>query len=144
MINSLLKESKIDKVLVATAAGTSDTLTGDILYLANCDSVTGIAILGDVDNTAVVTLKAYTGDASNLSDGAYETVTATVTATTTSADDKLLVLDVIKPGKRYCRFDLVRATANAVVDGIIAIRYNYKAIPTTQGSDVVDSDISVN
>ena len=144
MIESILKATKIDKVLVATAAGTSDTLTGDILDLQNCDSVMGVAILGDVTNTAVVTLKAYTGDNSALSDGAYETVTATVTATETTADNKLLVLDVVKPGKRYCRFDLVRATANAVVDGIIGLRYNYKAVPTTQGTDVVDSDINVN
>lgn len=144
MIESLLKASKIDKCLIATAAGTDDTLEGDILDLQNCDSVIGIAILGDVANTAVVTLKAYTGDNSALSDGAYETVTATVTATATSADDKLLLLDVVKPGKRYCRFDLVRATANAVVDGIIGLRYNFRSIPTTQPSDVVDSDISVN
>ena len=141
---SLLKESKIDKVLIATVAGTTDTLAGDILDLQNCDSVTGIAILGDVTINAVVTLKAYTGDEPALGDGAYETVTATVTATATSADDKLLVLDVIKPGKRYVRFDLVRATANAVVDGIIGIRYNFRTIPTTQGTDVVGSGTSIN
>jgi hypothetical protein len=144
MIQSLLKESKVDKVLIATVAGTADTLNSDILDLQNCDSVMGIAILGDVTNTAVVTLKAYTGDNSALSDGAYETVTATVTADATSADNKLLILDIVKPGKRYCRFDLVRATANAVVDGIVAVRYNYRAIPTTQPSDVVNSNISVN
>jgi len=144
MLESLLNAAVFDKVLVATAAGTADTLAGDILDLQNCDSVTGIAILGDVTATSVVTLKAFTGNEAALGDGAYETVTATVTATATSADNKLLVLDVVKSGKRYCRFDLVRATANAVVDGIIGIRYNYRAIPTTQGADVVDSDISVN
>jgi len=144
MIKSLLQASKFDKVLVATVAGTNDTLSGDILDLADCDSVCGIAILGDVTATSVVTLKAYTGNEAALGDGTYETVTATVTATDTNADDKLLVLDVIKPGKRYCRFDLVRATANAVVDGVIAARYNFRVIPTTQGTDVVDSDISVN
>ena len=145
MIQSLLQACKTDKVLVATAAGTGDILTGDILDLVDCDSVRGIAILGDVDVNAVVTLKAYTGDEAALGDGVYETVTATVTATAISADNKLLILDVIKPGKRYCRFDLVRAgAANAVVDGIIADRYNYRSIPVTQPSDVVDSDISVN
>lgn len=144
MIQSILKESKFDKVLIATAAGTDDTLSGDILDLQNCDSVVGVAILGDVTTTSVVTLKAYTGDESDLSDGAYETVTATVTADATSADNKLLVLDVIRPGKRYCRFDVVRATANAIVDGVVGIRYNYRNIPTTQPEDVVDSDISVN
>ena len=144
MIESVLKASKIDKVLIATADGTDDSLSGDILDLQDCDSVTGIAILGDVTTTAVVTLKAYTGDEAALGDGAYETVTATVTADATSADNKLLALDVIKPGKRYCRFDLVRATANAVVDGVIGLRYNFRTIPTTQGTDVVDSDINVN
>lgn len=144
LVQSLLKASKVDKVLVATAAGTADTLNGDILDLQDCDSVMGIAVLGDVTATAVVTLKAYTGDNSALADGAYETVTATVTATATSADDKLLILDVVKPGKRYCRFDLVRATANAVVDGIIGIRYNFRNVPTTQPSDVVNSNINVN
>ena len=144
MIESLLKCSKVDKVLVATVAGTADTLNGDILDLANDDSVLLIAILGDVTTTAVLTLKAYCGDAPALGDGAYKTATATVTADATSADNKLLVLDVIKPGKRYVRADLVRATANAVIDGIIAIRYNARNIPTTQPADVVDSDIQIN
>jgi hypothetical protein len=144
MIQSLLKESKFDKVLVATSAGTDDTLNGDILDLQDCDSVIGIAILGDVTVNSVVTLKAYTGNEAALGDGAYESVTATVTATATSADNKLLVLDIVKPGKRYCRFDLVRATANAVVDGIVGIRYNYRSIPTTQPTDVVNSNVNVN
>lgn len=141
---SLLKESKLDKVLVATVAGFGDTLTGDILDMQDCDSVVGVAILGDVTATSVVTLKAYTGDEAALGDGAYETATATVTADATSADNKLLVLDVVKCGKRYVRFDVVRATANAVVDGVIAARYNFRTIPTTQPADVVDSDISIN
>ena len=144
MILSLLQEAKFDKVLVATVAGDTDTLTGDIVDLQDCDSVLGIAILGDVASTAVVTLKAYTGDVATLTDGAYEAVTATVTATATSADNKLLVLDIVKPGKRYVRFDVVRATANAVVDGVIAARYNFRVAPTTQPADVVNSNTSGN
>lgn len=144
MINSILKNGMFDKVLVATAAGTADTLTGDILDMQGYDSVVLVAILGDVTATSVLTLKAFCGDAPALGDGAYKTATATVTADATSADNKLLVLDVIRPGKRYVRADLVRATANAVVDGIIAYRYNARNAPTTQPSDVVHSNISVN
>lgn len=144
MIESILKAGAFDKVLVATAAGTADTLNGDILDLQGFDSVCLIAILGDCANTAVGTLKAYCGDAAALGDGAYKTATATVTADATSADNKLLVLDVVKPGKRYVRADLVRATANLVVDGIIAIRYNAISVPVTQPADVVHSNISVN
>lgn len=143
MIESLLKNGVIDRVLAAQGASTSDTLTGDILDLQNCDSVLGIAILGDVASTAVVSLKAYTGDEAALGDGAYETLYATVTATATSADNKLLLLDIVKSGKRYCRFDVVRATANAVIDGVVAIRYNNRVLPTTQGADVVHSALNV-
>lgn len=143
MIESILKAALIDRVMTAQTASTNDTLSGDILDLQNCDSAIGICELGDVTNGAVVSLKAYTGDNSALTDGAYETVYATVTATATSADNKLLVLDVVKPGKRYCRFDVVRATANAVVDGVVALRYNNRVIPVTQGTDVIDSEINV-
>lgn len=144
MIESLLKNSAFDKVLGNTAAGTGDTLNGDILDLAGFDSVCFVAVTGDVVNTAVGTLKAYCGDASNVSDGAYATATATFTATASSADDKLVILDVIRPGKRYIRADFVRATANIPVESIIGIRYNAKTNPTTQPSDVVAVGLSVN
>src|SRR5574343_611969 len=140
---SLLKEGKFDKCLVATVAGTGDTLNGDILDMQGFDSVCFIAILGDVANTSVITLKAMSGSAANLAGGAYKTAIATVTATATSGDDKLLVLDVVKTNERYIRPDLVRATANAVVDSIIAIRYNADNVPVTQGSDVVHNNIQV-
>ncbi len=143
MIESLLKNSKVDRVKVAVVAGQT-TVESDIIDLQDCDSVLGIVALGDVTDTAVLTLKAFTGDESDLSDGAYEDVTVAFTADASSADNKLMMLDVVKPGKRYCRFDLLRATANAVVDGIFAMSYNYRLKPVTQPSDVVGSDINVN
>lgn len=144
MERSLLNGCKFDKLINYTAAGTADTLNGDILDLQGFDSVVLIAALGDVTNTAVATLKAYCGDNSALSDGVYKTATATITADATSADNKLLILDIVKPGKRYVRADLVRATANIVVDAVVALRYNAKTLPVTQGSDVVHSNTQIN
>jgi len=144
MFGSLLKDCAFDKCLNNTAAGTGDTLNGDILDLQGYDSVCFIATTGDVIVNAVGTLKAYCGDASNVSDGAYATTTAAFTATATSADNKVVVLDVIRPGKRYIRPDFVRATANIPVESIVAIRYNARTKPTTQPSDVVASGMSVN
>lgn len=144
MNQSLLKECLIDKVLNNTAAGNGDTLNGDILDLQNFDSVLFIATLGDVAATAVGTLKAYCGAKSDLSDGAYKTASAIFTATATSADNKVVVLDVVRPGKRYVRAAFVRATANIPVESIVAIRYNARNIPTTQGTDVVASELSIN
>lgn len=147
MIESLLKNCSFEAALNNTAAGTGDTLNGDIIDLGsggNFDSVCFVAKLGDVAATAVATLKAYAGAASNLSDGAYKATTATITADATNADNKLLVLDIVKPGNRYVRPDLVRATANIPVESIIAIKYNSKAVPITQGADVANGAMSVN
>jgi hypothetical protein len=145
MIPSLLEACKLDKTSVAAVAAATAITDGDILDMQGFDSVLGIAILGAVDVSSVPTLKAYTGDNAALTDGAYEAVTAGgLTATATDHDNKLLALDLIRPGKRYVRFDLTRADGNAVIDSIIAIRYNARNVPVTQGSDVVDSDINVN
>ena len=147
MIESILKNCGIAKVMNNTAAGTGDTLNGSIVDLGAdgiFDSVCFIATTGDVADTAVMTLKAYCGDESDVSDGAYKTTTATFTAGAATADNKTLILDVVRPGKRYVRPDFVRATANIPVETIIAIKYNAKNVPVTQSSSVVDSDISVN
>lgn len=147
MIESILKNCGIEAALNNTAAGFGDTLSGDIIDLqsgGSFDSVCFVAKLGDVAATGVATLKAYAGNEAALGDGAYKTATATVTATATSADNKLLILDVVRPGKRYIRPDLVRATANIPVESIIAIKYNARAVPVTQGTDVIHSNTSVN
>jgi len=144
MLESLLYAAKFDKTSIAAVAADTAITDGDILDLQGFDSVCGIAILGEVTTASVPTLKAYTGDVAALTDGVYETVTATKTASGNDTDNTLLVLDVIKPGKRYVRFDLTRASANTVLDGIIAIRYNARTIPVTQGADVADGEISVN
>jgi hypothetical protein len=149
MIESLLKNCLFTKTSVAAVAATDDITNGSIIDLGSgtegqFDSVCFVAILGEVTNAAVVTLKAYCGNASNLAGGAYKATTATVTASGNDTDNNLLILDVVQPGTRYVRGDLVRDTQNSVVDSIIAIRYNAKNVPTTQTADVADGDVSVN
>jgi hypothetical protein len=147
MIESILKNCSIEAAMNNTAAGTGDTLNGDIIDLGSggiFDSVCFVLKTGDVAATAVGTLKAYAGDASDVADGAYKTTTAAFTADATNSDNKLVILDVVRPGKRYIRPDFVRATANIPVESIIAIKYNAKAYPITQSADVVKSAISVN
>lgn len=149
MIESLLKACVITKSSVAVAAGVDDITNGTIIDLGSTseggfDSVCFIAALGEVTPGSVVTLKAFCGDDAALGDGAYKTVTATVTASANDTDNNLVILDVVQPGKRYVRGDLVIDTQNAVVDSIIAIRYNAKTLPTTQTAAVAASGLSVN
>lgn len=149
MIESLLKGCVFTKTSSAKVAGVDDIVDGAIIDMSSptegeFDSVCFVAVLGTVLTTAVDTLKAFCGNVANLSDGAYKSAVASVTASGTNTNENLLILDVVKPGKRYVRCDLVLDTANSVVDSIIAIRYNAKALPTVQTSAVADSNISVN
>ena len=56
---NLLKNAELTQVINAVAAGTSDTTSGTILDMSGYDSVMFILSLGDVTNTAVVTLQAH-------------------------------------------------------------------------------------
>jgi hypothetical protein len=144
MVQSLKNSTVPTKIMNDNAASTGDTLNSSIIDMAGFSAVMGIVALGDVTDTAVLTLKAYVGKTSNLADGAYLTNTATVTAGATDSDDNLLVLDVADVGSyRYVRFDLVRATANAAIDSAIAIKYNARGIPSTNGTDVAGANVAV-
>ena len=140
---SLLKNCDISLVEGDATAGTS-TLTSDVLDMQGWDGVAFIAVTGDVTDTSVLTLTALDDTDDNVSGATAITgAAATFTANASTADEKLLIVDVYRPQKRYVHCTLARATANAVVGGIIAIRYRGKKLPITQGSTVVASAFAV-
>lgn len=145
MRQSLLKDCKITRVENAAAAGTSEIKT-DVLDMTGYDGVLFIAILGDVTDTSVLTLTAKentaNSDSSPTPTAVTDGATAAHTATAADADNKMLVVDVVRPSKRYVFASLTRTTANAVVDAIIAIQYRARDLPVTQGSTVLASALS--
>lgn len=143
MFSNILKDCAIDLVEGDATAGTS-TLTSDVLDMSGWDGVCFIAVTGDVTDTSVLTLAVLDDTDTNVSGATAITgASATFTADATSADEKLLIVDVYRPQKRYVHCTLARATANAVVGGIIAIRYRGAKSPVTQGSTVVASTFAV-
>lgn len=137
---SLLNDCAIDYVeAAATAAQTA--LTGDVLDMQGYENVCFIAIFGDVTDTSVLTLAAYSHTANSAAGTALTGGSATFTAGASDADSKLLIVDVRRPTKRYVYPYLTRTTANAVVNGILAIRYNGEKLPITQGSSVIASTL---
>lgn len=124
MLN-LSKEAKVIVVEGASVAGTT-TVVSDIIDMQGYDSVCFIGLLGEVLDTAVIALNVKGNSANHLT---VPTPTAYAggaggTATATSADNKSVITDVNKPRDRYVWAELVRGTANVVVNGIIAILYN--------------------
>lgn len=150
MIESILNNCLVTRTSLPAATATTPITGGDIIDLASptdgvFDSVCFVALLGDVVDTCVATLKAFCGNAANLSDGAYKATVATVTATSDPAfaDNNLLILDVVEPGKRYIRADLTRTPAGCVLDSIIAIRYNARTMPTRTVASIADGKVAI-
>lgn len=140
----LLDEVKVTRVENSAVAGTSELKT-DVLDMSGFDGVVFIAVLGDVTDTSVLTLTPKGNTANSDSSPTPVAITgasATYTAAASDADNKLMVVDVLRPGYRYVFASLTRTTANAVVDGIIAVQYKCRSVPVTQGSTVLVSDKS--
>jgi hypothetical protein len=137
-MNNLL--NNVEKIRVANSATAAQTeVDGTAVDLANADGVVFTAALGDVTTGSVLGLKAQVSD-TGVGDWADVVGSAlTFTAGASDADSKLLVIDVVKPTKRYARAVLTRTTANAVVDGIFAEVYGKYSVPVTQGTTVLAS-----
>jgi hypothetical protein len=143
---SMLKNAKLTRVLNAgagTASATPEKAT-TILDMQGFDSVMFVALLGDVVDTAVVTLKVAAGNTNDTNTLALLTGSATFTADATSADNKAVVLDVVHPNQRYLEAQLTHATANAPHHGILAIQYNAKDKPVTQSASIAASALLDN
>lgn len=136
---NFIHDLNIAVISAAAAAGTT-TVTTDTIDTIGYDSVAIIAMTGDVTDTSVLTLTGQAGDESDGSDAVDLTgAIATFTAGASDADSKLLIVDLHKPNSRYVRATLDRATANAVVNGVIAVLYNSHERPVSLDADVIAS-----
>ena len=126
------------------AAGVT-TVTGATLDMSGFDGARAVVPITDVLDTSVITLKAYRGAASNMSD--EEEIEGNATKTSAADDDlngKLLILDVKRPSlgtKKYLRFKVTRATANAALGNLIVERYLPREVPISQHADVSDLEL---
>lgn len=137
---NLLKDAKIVRVENSAVAGTTELVT-DVVNMQGYDSVCFVALLGDVTATSVLTLTAKTNTANSDTTPTPVTTTAsaTYTAAAADADNKMIIVDVNKPRAQYVFASLTRTTANAVVDGIIAILYNSHERPKAPDATVLAS-----
>jgi len=140
---NLSKNVKVTRVMTSQVAGTSDTLSGTTLDMQGFDGVLFIASFGAITANAVTTLKAQQDTAAGM--GTAQDLLGTGVSIDDDEDTKALVLDIYQPLERYVRCQIVRATANAVVDGVIAIQYGARVTPTTNDSTTVaDTELHVS
>lgn len=124
-MHNLTDNAKIDQVLGYYAAA-QNKVTSDILDMAGYEGVVFIAGLGTIIEAGTIdvypeqnTVNSVSGMAELAGTAAY-TVTAAAAALTKSC----IIVDVYKPQERYVQCNITPATQNAVILGIVAIRYN--------------------
>jgi hypothetical protein len=138
---NLARTVTITRVMDAVAAGQTDQ-EATVIDMANAEGVVFIAAFGTLGDDAVTGLKVQQGDDPTLTDAADLAGTAQAIAHTD--DNGLLVVDLVRPAKRYVRAVVTRGTADAVIDGVIAIQYGTRVLPTTQGDTVAGLETHVS
>ncbi len=139
MLNlSLLKGCKATRLVNSTAAGTT-TISGTGLDMEGFEGVIFIAQFGALTATQVTSLKAQQSSDNGVTDD-WSDLAGTSTGPLADGDgNKKLMLDIYRPNKHYVRPVVPRATANAVIDSVIAIQYGAKTEPTTQPTGSVSA-----
>lgn len=131
----LLTHAVISRVSNAAAAGTT-AINSTSVDMAGFDAVTFLANFGTLTATQVTSMKLQHSDDNST----FTDVTSGATAAMADADsNKQLAATYKRPTKRYVRAVISRGTANAVLDGITAIQYRPRTLPTTQPAGLVAS-----
>jgi hypothetical protein len=120
-----------------TYTGTAGTTT---LTTEGVDTLgfTGACFLigfGTITSGAVTSIKAAQSDDNGVADG-YSDLAGTAQTVADTDDNKVFMIDIYKPQKRYLEALIVRATQNAVVDFMICVLYNAVQAPVTQDTTV--------
>ena len=132
-MHNLSKSSKLIRVSNPVAAGTGNVVCSTV----DRQGFTGvliIAAMGAIVSGALASLKAQGGAVSNGSDAADLIGASRAIADTD--DNKLVVLDLNRPGQRYITPVITRATQNATVDSVFVLLYNPSNAPVDLHSTV--------
>lgn len=125
--------------LGAVGAGTTDVQTGaEVSMSPQFDAVLFIAMLGTITATGLATLRARGSNTTGVygagTVGVFQHVDSGVAVQAeafTGDDNLLLAIDIYRPLTQFVRPEIVRATANIVITGMIAIPYQSKAQQAT-------------
>lgn len=141
MTGFLTEQLSFQRVQNAVAAGTGDVISSARVDMQTfgADDIVFAVILGDVTANAVITCKIRentidgTTGATDIPGALYQ-----ATASATDHDNVVILVEAKRSAvtKRYVYLELTRATANVVVDGIIAIAGDARRMSVSQHSTV--------
>jgi hypothetical protein len=126
-MKTLSTSVKTTRVSNAVAAGTS-LVTSSIVDTQGYDTTRFEVLLGSITTGGNLRIHVQQGSQANLSDA--EELEGYVDLTDTD-DNKVAILEVIRPSRRYLRVRVTRGIQNSVIDGILALQYSARNMPTT-------------
>ena len=137
-----LEGNYLDRVLNSVVAGTSDQDSDrvDMQTVGDgADEITFLLLLGDVTDTSALEIQVFEHTADAASGTQITSSNCTFTAGASSADNKIMACTVkrSKITKRYLWARIKRGTANAVIDGVLAVVSGVRSLSVTQSADVI-------
>lgn len=133
--HNFLIGNNVKRVMNAVAAGTTDQNSTGV-DMTGYEEVTFIAAFGALTATQITSMKAQQSDDDGSADD-YTDLAGTSTGPAADADsNKMLALGIYRPKKKWVRAVVDRGTANAVIDGIIAIRSRSRLEPVAQDASM--------
>jgi hypothetical protein len=132
-MQNLSKETKVVRVSNAVAAGTT-VVNCTHVDTSGFENVTFLAAFGVIVAGAVTSVKAQQGDAADDSDMAD--IDGAAADVADDADNKVAVLEVVRPTKKFVRLVISRATQNATIDDVEAILTGGRKLPVVPDSTV--------
>ena len=139
---NLSKAVKVAHVLNGVAAGTTEQ-TGSVIDMQGFEGVQFVALFGALTATQVTSLKVQQGSLADGSDMA-DLEGSLHTALADADGNKCLVTDLYRPQKRYVRCVVKRGTANAVIDGALALLYSPRIEPVTADATIKSTKLLVS
>ncbi len=134
-MSNLAPTVKVTRLMNAVAAGTSDQLSS-ALDMQGFDGVILLTAFGTITSGAVTSVEVHQCDTSG---GSYAALAGTSIAVADDDDNQVVVHDIYRPRERYIKVNIDRGTQNAVIDGVVAIQYGARVMPTTNDSTTVVS-----
>lgn len=132
-LNRNLSKAVVTVSAMSTVAAGTSNQTSSSIDTRGATTVRWIASLGTLTASQVTKLKVQESD----DNATWSDVTGAETPAMADADsNKLLIVDIYKPQKRYQQAIVERATANAVINGVIAELYLEDFQPVTQDASV--------
>ena len=126
----ILNNTRIVRHSNGVTAGTTAVTPSAGVDVQGYNSVAFLVLLGTITSTGVPSIKVQQSDDNGSAD-AFDDLAGSAFATNDTQSNGIIAVEIMRPTKRYLRVVVTRATANVVLDGIVAILSNPMAVPIT-------------